>query len=151
MTPAHRSWVERFVAQLEARVALYHRIETGREGQDVIVGILQWHIDRNRAALASSVSARPSVASSVTIIKPAPRSHPLSGTWRDGMLSSASTMRALGDETAARRYEEHAASANPDGSRPDDDGAVAPVDDAAQARLATIVPFSAGPQMGLFG
>jgi hypothetical protein len=150
MTPAHRSWAERFVAQLEARVSLYRRIETGREGQDVIVDVLQWHIDRNRAALAASISVSQPVASSVTVADPASRRHPLSGTWRDGMLSSASTMRALGDDAAARLYEAHATRANPDGSRPDDEGAVCPVDEEAQARLAAIVPFSAGPQMGLF-
>ena len=151
---SYRAWATRFVADLEGKIALYERIGLNGVGVAVILSCLRDVVARHRTALAAPIAAADVVTeirAPAAVVATGPRRDPLAGTWRDQMLSSATLIRGQGDEPAARRYEQHAASANPDGSRPDDDTPIVRVDEGAQARLAAIVPFTAGVQMGLFG
>lgn len=174
MTPSHRAWTERFVGDLEDRLALYARIGIGREGEVTIVAVLQSIVDRHRIALRAAgptivaPTAAPADAHADRPCRPMTGLGPVAGTtdwtnpvfWSDGyfrpfagtrrdvMLASAATCRRLGYDAAAQAYD--ALAADPD---PDAIAVVTPIaiDAAAQARLATVAAFTAGPQMGLFG
>ena len=163
MTPSHRDWTRRFADQIEARIALYGRIGLGREGEATILACLRDVVARHRAALAADAAERDALPPAAdpapavnAVIDPAGtaqatawadpvfweggRFRPFAGTHADRMRASAAASRRLGYETAALTFERHAA----------DQSAIVPIDEIAQAHLASITAFIAGPQIELF-
>lgn len=161
MTPGHRAWAERFVARLQDRIDRYARIGVGREGEAVIVASLQYQVARHRGLLDAPIATGP--IPPTRAVMPASDRYatawsdavfwqdgifdPFAGTRADRMRASAATCRKLGYDAAAVAFDRHAFDAG--------DGCLAPVgpdviDALAQAHLATIAPFTAGPQLALF-
>lgn len=144
MTPAHRSFNERMIARL-APIAAARAAEDG-VGQ-TIAGALREVIQR----LADEMSRTPPPAAA----EPSPRRFMdiFSLNFRDRMLASADVCREIGEETAARAFEQRAQEAE-DPGRVAQEAFRTKLREAAAAiadlPIAAAPAFAAGPQMSLF-